>query len=633
VASEWSNGEVYSSGSTLEKKKTNLRKKISKHKNSAAHLNAQKVIFLSEKKVIDEHISMLMVTDQENTARIFRTAYLIAKNQRPYTDMPKLTDLQELNGLDMGRILQTNVSCSNIIDHLALEMRRKIAMDIVKNNRKICILVDESTTLSKKSMLVICLRCAVGELNEVYTFLFDIVEVSNTSAKTIKDSILQVLEKYGMDTHFLKKNLISFVSDGASNMLGRKAGVGVLLQKSFPHIILWHCCNHRLELAVADCLKEVSGINHFQSFIEKLYSLYHMSPKNMNELKECANSIDQQLLKIGKIFTIRWVASSLRTIKAVWNNFESLFQHFSNAIMDDQRSSKEKAKYVGLKNTLKSIEFVHNLGILFDALTELSDLSIQLQKRDLSLMAAHKLIERTISVLESMANKNGEKTKEVNSACEQKEFKGIILEHKYSVVKIEIGQFFRSLSDNLKQRLFTTQSSHVSILDKADPYKDLFNNLLIDLTMLSPDNWPDNCDVQFGDINVSRLSKIFQIDQRASVRGFREYKVSYPSVNTDIEPLMTAVKTLAISSAECERSFSSMNEIVSSKRSVLTSDHISSLAFINCTGPPINKFNPNIYIKTWILSGKRTADEQCCPKRKKKDEEESYTSLWLCLDK
>lgn len=130
-----------------------------------------------------------------------------------------------------------------------------------------------------------------------------------------------------------------------------------------------------------------------------------MSPKNMNELKECANSIDQQLLKIGKIFTIIWVALSLRTIKAVWNNYESLLQHFSNAIIDDQRSSKEKANYVGLKNTLKSIEFVHNLGILFDALTELSELSIELQKRDLSLIAAHKLIARTISVLESMDNK------------------------------------------------------------------------------------------------------------------------------------------------------------------------------------------------------------------------------------
>lgn len=62
-------------------------------------------------------------------------------------------------------------------------MRKKIAIDIVKNNRKICVLVDESTTLS---MLVLCLRCAVAEFNEVYTFLFGIIEVSNTSAMTVK---------------------------------------------------------------------------------------------------------------------------------------------------------------------------------------------------------------------------------------------------------------------------------------------------------------------------------------------------------------------------------------------------------------------------------------------------------------
>lgn len=60
-----------------------------------------------------------------------------------------------------------------------------------------------------------------------------------------------MLEKYGIGIDFLKKKFIPFGSDGASNMLGRKAGVGVLLQKSSPHIILWHCCNRRLELAVA----------------------------------------------------------------------------------------------------------------------------------------------------------------------------------------------------------------------------------------------------------------------------------------------------------------------------------------------------------------------------------------------
>jgi len=60
-----------------------------------------------------------------------------------------------------------------------------------------------------------------------------------------------------------------------------------------------------------------------------------------------------------------------------------------------------------------------------------------------------------------------------------------------------------------------------------------------------------------------------------------------------------------------------MNEIVSSKKSLLTSDHISSLAFINCTGPPVNNFKPLPYIKTCLVSGKRSAIGENCPKRLK----------------
>jgi len=56
--------------------------------------------------------------DLESTRRIFRTVYSIAKNQRLYVDMPKLMDLQIMNGLEMGRILQTNKSCSITVDHI-----------------------------------------------------------------------------------------------------------------------------------------------------------------------------------------------------------------------------------------------------------------------------------------------------------------------------------------------------------------------------------------------------------------------------------------------------------------------------------------------------------------------------------
>ena len=48
-------------------------------------------------------------------------------------------------------------------------------------------------------------------------------------------------------------------------MLGTKSGVGKLLKDEFPGIVLWHCLNHRLELAAGNALDPTSGTNDLQS--------------------------------------------------------------------------------------------------------------------------------------------------------------------------------------------------------------------------------------------------------------------------------------------------------------------------------------------------------------------------------
>jgi len=563
----------------------------------------------------------------ESTDKIFRTAYFIAKNQRPFLDMPKLIDLQALNGVNMGRVLQTNKSCANIVDHISNEMRLKICKDIIENNRKLCIVVDESTTLSKKTMLVICLRCANGDSQDINIFFFDIIELDCTSAESIKTAIINNMLKHGIKLDFLKQNLVGFVSDGASNMLGRKAGVGVLLQKIFPDLIIWHCCNHRLELAVSDTIKEVQGLNHFQCFFEKLYSLYHQSPKNMTKLNACAASLESRILNIGKIFTIRWVASSFRTVRAVWNNYVALHKHFQESSVDYKRDGKERSKYLGLNNMLTSKDFVFHLGMLYDVLNELSDLSLQLQKRDLGLAKAHTMIDRTVRILDSMIEIHGPKLTEVNLANEEMVFKGVQLHIHKSVQKINSRQFFRSISNNLKSRLFTTQSSHVSNAS-SNLFKETYDQLLADLNVFDSNTWPDNFNIQYGDDSIRRLSQKFKVDEISAVRGFREFKDTRDENIEDLKNLTSAIKTIAISSSECERAFSSMNEIVSPKRNTLSSEHISSLIFINAVGPPVEKINTTKWIESWIKKGKRLATEENCPKRRKIAEENSYESLW-----
>lgn len=115
-------------------------------------------------------------------------------------------------------------------------------------------------------------------------------------------------------------------------MLGRRARVATHLCTRFPHLYVWHCSNHRLELAVGDVVKEVSGLNHFKIFFDKLYTLCHASPKNKRELCDL----------------------------------------------------------------LDNMSFVFNLGEMYDALTELSDLSRLLKKRDMTLPEADKLPARQV---------------------------------------------------------------------------------------------------------------------------------------------------------------------------------------------------------------------------------------------
>lgn len=243
----------------------------------------------------------------ESTVRVFNTVYNIVKKTRPFTDLPFDIELQKSNGLDMGRILHSDHACADISSHIATEMRAKITQFLIQNKSKISILIDEATSVSKKTCLVVCIRASTDIKNDAdpITFFLDIIELENTKSETIVSQLLLLLNKHKFSHEYLINNLICFACDGASNMIGRKAGVAKLLNDKYPDLFIWHCSNHRLELAVDDVLNEVTGINHFKIFFDSLYSLYSASPKNQNGLRKCAKELDLQFLSIGRILNTR----------------------------------------------------------------------------------------------------------------------------------------------------------------------------------------------------------------------------------------------------------------------------------------------------------------------------------------
>ena len=159
-----------------------------------------------------------------------------------------------------------------------------------------------------------------------------------------------------------------------------------------------HSFNHRLELSVHDAVKACCEIDHFKLFSDSLYALYSQSPKAQRELADCSAEVECKERRIGRVLDVRWVASSFRTLFAVWKSYAALNAHFMQRASNTLCGSRERSKFLGFQKKFQNPSFIKNLGIMLDALQELSELSLALQKADVTLPTAQRLLSRQLEV-------------------------------------------------------------------------------------------------------------------------------------------------------------------------------------------------------------------------------------------
>jgi len=169
-------------------------------------------------------------------------------------------------------------------------------------------------------------------------------------------------------------------------------------------------------------------------------------------------------LKIGRVLSVRWVASSWRAVKVVWKIFPTLYKHLYNASNDSNRDSKTKNKYIGLLKTLASPEFVNDLAIMCDVLQELSNLSIELQSRTITLMQAEQSIKRCIRVITSFKTNNDDYMHQAEIAIKDMKFKNIDLTSNKKMISTNKNQFLTSIGNNLQSRLLDNDGENKIIL-------------------------------------------------------------------------------------------------------------------------------------------------------------------------
>jgi hypothetical protein len=93
-------------------------------------------------------------------------------------------------------------------------------------------------------------------------------------------------------------------------MFGRNFRLAVRLAVKCSRLFVWHCLNHQFELAVADSAKTQNAINHFQIFVDTIFTLYSQSNKNSGELRGVPEELESRVASIGRILGVHCVVSS-----------------------------------------------------------------------------------------------------------------------------------------------------------------------------------------------------------------------------------------------------------------------------------------------------------------------------------
>ncbi|XP_060093811.1 E3 SUMO-protein ligase KIAA1586-like [Heteronotia binoei] len=622
LSREWVKCSVTPYGDSRKQQLTSLRKKIFEHRESGNHKAAVKILEKGKKQRPVKAGHPSLESEEEITSKVFRTVYKLAKSNQPFNDFESEIDLQELNGVDMGTMWHSANACINILNHIGREMRRLVIGKIIDSRSKISLIIEESTTVSQESVLLVYIRTYMKEIGmpAPANLFIALMELEDVTANGIFSTLMSQLESLGFTEDFLKENLVSLTSDGAAVLLGSRGGVLRLLKDRFPAVVLWHCASHRLELSVHDVVREVSGINRVRDFLDKLYVVYHTSLKHARELNSCAAALETEILKIGRVLSTSWVASSYRTVLAVWQDYKALVLHLGKGRSQGGRGGKGESTYEGLHRMMTSVDFILELGLFCDTLQELSELSLDLQERNIDMYKAHCKIECVLDVCRLRSTAPGPYYKEALEAAESLQFKGVPLRKNNRADNPPISPvvFYDQLKISLQKRLLSEEDVNLSKCARV----------------LDSETWPTSIrdNPLFGEEEIRTLAGRFRLGEREAVRAFRGHLKLRKGVPKELAQIQHTLNTIAISSSECARGFSQMNLIATPERSSLSIETLQNLLFIRMVGPPLTGFNPTYYVRKWLLQGHQPALSTQSEDQKRTEVTGDLSPFWELLE-
>ena len=177
---------------------------------------------------------------------LFRTAFYLAKNGRPFRDFKGLLQLHQCNGVTVGSTYWNEINARVFVMyiHEAMFARMKMA---VASSKFFSILSDGSTDSANVQEEIVYIR--FHQDGRPTTKLVALKPVEKADAESITKAVVEAMETDLGVTDWHDKVIAAGV-DGANVMIGHLSGVVTRLsnKSSGNHVLGIHCLGHKLEL-------------------------------------------------------------------------------------------------------------------------------------------------------------------------------------------------------------------------------------------------------------------------------------------------------------------------------------------------------------------------------------------------
>ncbi|KAJ8372405.1 hypothetical protein AAFF_G00289800 [Aldrovandia affinis] len=318
------------------------------------------------------------------------------------------------------------VSCEGIYRHSdSVDDMEKALEDIVvkqlddklKGSDFIGLIIDETVNITVDKKLIIYVKLEIK--GRVETCFLGNYDVHSGTARCIFYKVVEVLRERNVEL----SRVIGLGSDGASVLMGKRAGVGALLKKESAFSIQVHCGAHRAALAALDAAKAVDQVGAYKRTIASVYSFYKHSASRTNRLHQLTAALsDEDMTSLKQPCAVRWL-SLHRAVEGIKRNWPAL------VIELNKEAVGGNAQAQGILGQIQPYCFIALTHALADVLPVMTKLNLVFQKDDVNLATIRPMVHASVAALTQLRDAPGLEEERFQADCQEGMYKDVKVTH------------------------------------------------------------------------------------------------------------------------------------------------------------------------------------------------------------